>query len=76
MPDVLIRGLDDGAFQRLKERARRHGRSFQKEAKLALEQAAGVSGEEVAEMFDKWGNRFAGRKFTSSVEIIREDRDR
>ena len=76
MPDVLIRGLDDTVFKRLKARARRHGRSLQKEAKLALEQAAGASGKEVAEMFENWKKRFAGRKFTSSTAMIREDRGR
>jgi antitoxin FitA len=76
MPDVLIRGLDDKTFKRLKARARRHGRSLQKEAKLALEQAAGSSSGQVAEMFDAWKKRFTGRKFSSSVHLIREDRSR
>ena len=45
-------------------------------ARLVLEQAAGTSGAEVAAMLDRWKKRFAGRKFSRSVELIREDRNR
>ena len=54
MPDILIRGLDAQAVKRLKTRAKQHGRSLQGEAKLLLEQAAGIDGDQVADMFDGW----------------------
>jgi plasmid stability protein len=76
MPDMLIRGLDQETVRRLKARARRHGRSLQGEAKLVLEQAAGVGAEEVAAMLDGWKGRFAGRRFADSAALIREDRER
>ncbi len=76
MPDILIRGLDAKAFVRLRARARRHRRSLQSEARLVLEQAAGASGAEVVAMLDRWKKRFAGRKFSHSVDLIREDRSR
>ena len=76
MSDILIRGLDAETVKRLKARARRHGRSLQSEAKLLLEQAAGASGEEIAAMLEGWKGRFAGRRFTDSVDLIREDRQR
>jgi plasmid stability protein len=76
MPDILIRGLDGQTLKRLKARARRHGRSLQREAQLALEQAAGAGADEVAAMLDAWKGRFAGRRFSSSAKLIREDRDR
>jgi hypothetical protein len=76
MPDILIRGLDAQAVKRLKTRAQRHGRSLQGEAKLLLEQAAGIGGDQVAEMFDSWKHRFDGRKFSDSTEMINEDRQR
>lgn len=41
MPQILVRDLDAEVIEQLKERARRHGRSLQKEAKAILEQAVG-----------------------------------
>ena len=76
MPDILIRGLDAQTLKRLKTRASKHGRSLQGEAKLLLEQASGIGPEEVSAMFDGWKERFSGRKFRDSVEMIREDRQR
>ncbi|MBE3123420.1 MAG: hypothetical protein IMZ65_01285 [Planctomycetes bacterium] len=76
MPDFLIRGIDAQVLKRLKVRARRHGRSLQQEAQLALEQSAGAGANEVVAMLDTWKRRFAGRRFSSSARLIREDRDR
>jgi len=76
MPDILIRGLDAKTVKKLKARAKRSGRSLQGEAKLLLEQAAGIGGEEVAAMFDGWKQRFTGRKFSDSADMIDEDRRR
>jgi plasmid stability protein len=76
MPDILIRGLGKQTIERLKARAKRHGRSLQSEAKRALENAGGISREELAEMMANWKRRFAGRKFGSSVTLLREDRQR
>ena len=76
MPDILIRGLDAQVVKRLIIRAKRHGRSLQNEARLLLEQAAGIGGDQVADMFDGWKKRFAERNFSDSAEIIDEDRRR
>ena len=76
MADILIRGLDPKALKRLRDRARRNKRPLQSEARLALEHSAGASGEEIAAMFDAWNKRFAGRKFSRSADLIREDRNR
>jgi plasmid stability protein len=75
MSDVLIRGLSMKAVNGLKDRARRNGRSLQGEAKTILEQAAGTGSKEVARMLGAWKKRFAGRRFSSSVKIIRKDRE-
>jgi plasmid stability protein len=74
MSDILIRDVAPTTLTRLKHRAKRHHRSLQAEAKLLLEQAAGS--EDVQGLLDAWQQRFAGRKFASSAELIREDRDR
>ena len=42
MPDILIRNLDEQAFKRLKQRAKRNRRSLQNEAKLVLQQAVSL----------------------------------
>ena len=76
MADMLIRGLDEGVLKRLKARAKRHGRSLQSEAKHLLEQAAGLGAEEITAMLDGWAKRFAGRRFSPSADLIREDRGR
>jgi len=76
MSDILVRGLKSKTVERLKARAKRHGRSLQGEARRLLEQAAGADSEEIAAMLDRWKKCFAGRKFTSSADLIREDRDR
>jgi len=76
MPDILVRGLDSETVRRLKERARRHGRSLQGEARLLLERAAGAAPEQVAAMLDGWKERFAGRRFGDSADLVREDRER
>ena len=74
MPDILVRDVKHETLERLKARAKRHGRSLQSETKMLLEQAAG--GEEVAELLDTWRKRFSGRKFCDSSDLIREDRGR
>jgi hypothetical protein len=59
----------------LKRRARRNGRSLQKEVKLMLEQMAGTDPDATKKMFADWKQKFAGRQFKSSVELLRADRD-
>lgn len=76
MPDILIRGLDAKILKRLKVRAKQNGRSLQSEARLLLERAAGFGSDQVAAMFDGWKQRFTGRKFSDSAELISEDRRR
>jgi antitoxin FitA len=74
VPDILVRGLDAATIKRLKAKASQHGRSLQSEVKMLVERAAG--NQQVAEVLDRWEKRFAGRRFSSSASLIREDRDR
>jgi plasmid stability protein len=76
MAKLLIRDLDDETVRRLKERARRHGRSLQGEAKLILTQAAGLSLSEARELARQWHQNLAGRKLPDSTDVIRQDRQR
>ncbi|HET6520653.1 MAG TPA: hypothetical protein VFG47_12670 [Geminicoccaceae bacterium] len=77
MAQVLVRDLDERTVERLKERARTHGRSLQREAKAILEEAANApTVEEARAAAERVRRRFAGRTFSDSAELIREDRER
>jgi antitoxin FitA len=75
MPDILVRGLDAETVKRLKGRAKQHGRSLQSEAKMVLENAAGLSIGDVLHAARGWREKL-GRRFSDSAELIREDRQR
>lgn len=76
MAQILVRGLEDAVVQRLKNRAKREGRSLQAEARMILEQGAKLDMDVARQMLDDFRARFEGRKFSDSAELIREDRDR
>ncbi len=75
MGNFLIRNLDAQTVKRLKESAKRHGRSLQAEIREILKEATPYTMEEIRAMCDKWLKRLKGRKFSDSAELIREDRD-
>jgi plasmid stability protein len=74
MSSILVRGLKAQTVRRLKDRARRNGRSLQNEAKLLIEQSTSL--EDVQAVLVGWQHRLAGRRFRSSVSLLREDRAR
>lgn len=74
MPDILIRNVDDATLTKLKQRAKRHGRSLQAEARMILEHVGAA--EDVALLIAAWQTRLADREFASSADLIREDRER
>ena len=77
MSQMLVRDLDPEVVERLKARARVHGRSLQKEVKAILEEAAAtLSLSEAEEVAELWQKRLAGREYSDSAELAREDRER
>ncbi len=77
MVQVLVRDMDAEVVERLKQRARRHGRSLQKEAKAILEDAASrPTMDEAREAAEGIRRRLARRTFSDSAALIREDRER
>ena len=77
MSQMLVRDLDPEVVERLKARARVHGRSLQKEVKAILEEAAAtLSLSEAEEVAELWQKRLAGREYSDSAELVREDRER
>jgi plasmid stability protein len=76
MAQILIRDLNDQTLRRLKDRARRHGRSLQGEARLILTHAAGISFDDARNLARRWHKQLAGRRLPDSTQLIREDRRR
>lgn len=74
MPQLLIRNLDEETIQSLKTRAKLHNRSLQGEAKRILEEYAAKPDESPLAIAERWQGYFAGRTFTDSTELVREDR--
>ena len=77
MAQVLVRQLDEKLVERLKKRAKEHGRSLQSEVKTILEEAV-PDYEGTWLRIDALRGRLkkSGRKFGDSAGLIREDRDR
>ena len=75
MGQVLVRDLDPEVIEHLKQRARRNNRSLQAELRAILEQAAGVNDSRVHAAVEDVRRFFAGRHFSDSAELIREDRE-
>lgn len=76
MPQLLIRNLEEETMQKLKERAKKHNRSLQGEVKLILEGYANSPDESPLAIAERWQGYFAGRTFSDSAELVREDRER
>ena len=77
MVQVLVRQLDDKIVDRLKRRAKEHGRSLQSEVKTILEDAVpdyGGAWKRIERLRKRLGR--SGRNFSDSAALIREDRDR
>lgn len=75
MPDILVRGVDAQALERLKQRAKQNGRSLQSEARIVLENAGGMTIAEALEAARGWRKRLK-RRFEDSAELIRTERQR
>lgn len=77
MAQVLVRQLNEKVVDRLKKRAKEHGRSLQSEVKTILEDAV-PDYERAWKRIDSLRLRLkrSGRKFSNSADFIREDRDR
>jgi plasmid stability protein len=76
---ILVRALDQEVVERLKRRAREEGCSLQSVVKHFLEQAAfepEMDMKTAKEMVENIRQKFKGRRFPDSVDLIRQDRDR
>jgi antitoxin FitA len=76
MSQLLVRGLDTSTVARLKERAKRHGRSLQGEVKAILEASTAFDMQEASNISAQWQQRLAAGAQSDSTELIRADRER
>ncbi|MBZ0169949.1 hypothetical protein MELA_01007 [Candidatus Methylomirabilis lanthanidiphila] len=76
MPQLSVRNLNEETIKRLKALAKQHGRSLQGQAKIVLEEAAMLPANEISAIVEKWQRQFAGKRFSDSTRILREDRQR
>jgi hypothetical protein len=77
MPDILLRNVPPHVADYWKERARKHNRSLQQELQTLLshEEERDRRREESSRRIDEFQKSLAGRTFSDSAELIREDRD-
>ena len=76
MAQVLVRDLRPETVSRLKEQARRHGRSLQAELKDVLESASRQSVLDARALADRVRRQLARRSHSDSVELLAKDRAR
>ena len=76
MAQILVRNLESDVVRKLKLRASQHGRSLQSEVRQILTQSAGVSPEQARKAARLWQRKLAGRKFSDTTALIRQDRAR
>lgn len=76
MAQVLIRDLPDEVVERLKDKARMHGRSLEAHLRVVLEQASLSNREEFIAFAKAMRGKYADRPQSDSAELIRESRDR
>lgn len=76
MLQLLVRDLAPETIERLKEQAKRQGRSLQAELKHILEHAVKFSAREVRGAAARWRERLGGPVLSDSADLVREDRER
>ena len=74
MAQVLVRNLDDEVVERLRQRARREGRSLEQKLREILTAAARPDREEILAEMDRIRAMTPQVPQTDSTELIREDR--
>ena len=77
MAQALVLELSDQVVNRLKKRAKEHGRSLQAEVKTILEEAV-PDYEQAWKRIDALRDKFkrSGKTFSDSADLIRDDRKR
>ncbi len=76
MSQILIRNLDDGVLEALRQRAAQQGTSLEEEARRALATSVGLSRGQARARLDAVRLHIGRRGGASSLDDLRRDRDR
>ncbi len=77
MAQVLVREVEPEVIERLKERARKNGRSLEAELRLIFREAVQEkTPTSAAEELERVRALFSGRSLSDSTELLRNDRQR
>lgn len=74
MAQVLVRNLDDGVKAKLKQRARRHGRSTEEEIRVILANAVRSQDRAPTALGSRIARRFAGVGLSADIPELRGQR--
>ena len=76
MPQMLVRDVEPAVMEKLKVRAQRNGRSLEAEARAIFRAAVTTDVSEMRTEVERVRALFAGRAFSDSAALLREDRER
>ena len=79
MPQVLVRDIETDVLEKLKRRAQKNHRSLEAELRVLFKEAVAEPENQagnVAAAVTRVQELFAGRRFSDSAQLLREDRDR
>lgn len=74
MAQLLVREIDPTVVERLKARAKNHGRSLEAELREILERASRTDMIKAHRLADRIRRKLSDREHTDSVELLAEDR--
>jgi plasmid stability protein len=76
MKSISLRNVPDNVYATLQEMAQANHRSLQEQIKHILEKEVSLVKGSTFAAAANWRKRFKGRKFTDTVAMIRQDRQR
>jgi antitoxin FitA len=76
MAQVLVRDVEPEVMDKLKARAQRNHRSLEAELRVIFAAAVQEPEQDILSEVDRVRALFAGRQFSDSADLLREDRDR
>lgn len=76
MPNILVRDVDETVLEKLKDQAKRNGRSLQSEVLAIITNFASSNALSDVETAAQIKQALRGRIFSDSAAALREDRER
>ena len=76
MAQIVIRNLESDVVDKLRVRAKQHGRSLESEVRTILTQTAGFSPHQAKKAALAWQKKLSGQRFPDTTELLGQDRNR